>query len=164
MQIVQQHLPDTAGRMTASSPSAVLPVSTTAAAARVRFVAACARKVLRIEAHDALATPMRMSDSPMSASSSSSYSKSSGSSGGVPTRQTMTLHVRTLYNQVHVVSVDIDGTVSDLKRVLHVQLGWHEHLIRFLFAGRPLDDKRKLASYKIQHESTVNVLFRLLGS
>eukprot|EP01083_Nonionella_stella_P059813 156535_1 len=74
--------------------------------------------------------------------------------------QKQQIFVKTLTGRVFTLDVHPNDTIQNVKAQLQHKTD-DKRLMRLIFAGRQLEDHRTLCDYKIEHESTIHLLFCL---
>eukprot|EP01083_Nonionella_stella_P069902 186637_1 len=87
----------------------------------------------------------------------------SGGRGGGGGGGSMNINVKTLTGKTIDFTPSGQTTVRQLKEQMQEKEGIPVEQQRFIFAGKQLDDDRTLASYGIQHDSTIHLVLRLRG-
>eukprot|EP01083_Nonionella_stella_P151325 483360_1 len=88
--------------------------------------------------------------------------KSDGRGGGGG-GGSMNINVKTLTGKTIDFTPSGQTTVRQLKEQMQEKEGIPVEQQRFIFAGKQLDDDRTLASYGIQHDSTIHLVLKLRG-
>eukprot|EP01083_Nonionella_stella_P069901 186629_1 len=87
----------------------------------------------------------------------------SGGRGGGGGGGSMNINVKTLTGKTIDFTPSGQTTVRQLKEQMQEKEGIPVEQQRFIFAGKQLDDDRTLASYGIQHDSTIHLVLKLRG-
>ena len=83
--------------------------------------------------------------------------------GGAIVDNSMIVHVLTLTGKIHDIRVPTDATVEDLKDLYRIADGVPVSQSQLIFAGKELEDHKRLADYNIQSENTIHHIFRMRG-
>ena len=75
----------------------------------------------------------------------------------------MQIFVKTLTGKTITLEIRECDLVSDVKLKVFEKDGTPPMLQRLIFAGRQLEDDRRLSDYGVQRESTLHLVLRLLG-
>lgn len=75
----------------------------------------------------------------------------------------MKIYVKSLKGETLTVELDSSDLVETLKIDVSAKTGIAVDSIRLIFAGKQIDDGRKLSDYNIQKESTLHMVTRLQG-
>ena len=73
----------------------------------------------------------------------------------------MQIFIKTLTGRTLTIDCEPDDTIEVIKQRYSDKEGNPINSIRLIFAGRQLEDGRKLSDYKIQKEATVHHVLRL---
>ena len=75
----------------------------------------------------------------------------------------MKIYVKTLTGKTINIQVEPANTILELKNKIHDKEGIPQERQRLIFSGKELINDRKVADYKIQNESTLNLVLRPIG-
>ena len=88
---------------------------------------------------------------------------SSDGSGASAPDPDMLIFVKTLTRKTITISIDNKNTIEDLKIKIQRKTKIPLHHQRLIFAGKQLQDDKKINDYNIQKENTIFLVLRLRG-
>jgi ubiquitin len=88
---------------------------------------------------------------------------SSDGSGASAPDPDMQIFVKTLIGKTITISIDNKNTIEDLKIKVQGKTKFPLHHQRLIFAGKQLQDDKKINDYNIQKENTIFLVLRLRG-
>jgi ubiquitin C len=92
-------------------------------------------------------------------------SSGSGVSGSGSNPQSIQLFIKTLTGKTLLLHVDSTATVGTVKQLISDKEGVESRDQRLIFAGKQLiDDRALLTAHKVEDESTMHLVTRLLGA
>ncbi|CAK83734.1 unnamed protein product (macronuclear) [Paramecium tetraurelia] len=71
--------------------------------------------------------------------------------------------VKTMTGKTITITTEYDKTIGELKKLIYEKIGIPPQQQKLIFAGKVLDDCKKMEDYNIQKESTIHMTERLKG-
>ncbi|CAD8208339.1 unnamed protein product [Paramecium octaurelia] len=71
--------------------------------------------------------------------------------------------VKAMSGKTITITTEYDKTIGELKKMIYEKIGIPPQQQKLIFAGKVLDDSKKMEDYNIQKESTIHMTERLKG-